>query len=83
VITVLSLIGLAAATFGLARSMLERPRTGSHPLLGLIRDRYRAPRREIVALGVVMGVVAIVAPLGLAMSWSWASWEFMGRMSVA
>ena len=72
---ILSIIGVAAATLGLARTMLERPRGHRHPLVDLIRDRFNAIEPRFVGFGILAGVTAIVLPLGLALRQGWARCE--------
>lgn len=74
---ILSIIGLAAATWGLARTMLERPRSLRHPLVDLIGDRFNRIESHSVGFGIFAGVTAIVLPLGLAIWQGWARCELV------
>ena len=68
---VLATISLLVGLLALIRSTLERRAANRLPIVDLVRDRFSGAQLNQVLIGLIIGSIVILAPLGISSSLGW------------
>ena len=77
----LSGVSLVAALAALIKSTHERRVASRLPIFELIQERFTRPDFSALILGVAVGSLAVLGPLGLAVAVGWAHPHFSGEIT--